>query len=481
MGTRLVDFFGSHKVSALIAPSLVVTVVIALAGCGSNGAGSGTTTPTPAAKTAVQVNIGDSPSDWMLAFSMNISSMALLGSNGSVTVVSSSVPIEMMHLMGTMQPLAMVNVPQGTYTGASITIGSATVMYMDPATKAPVQKTISSPITGTVTFSSPITVGSTPMAIGFDMDLATSVTADAGGNLSMNPVFHVTSGMQGAGNSGDPLNGGIQQMMGAVASASGSAFTMTSMQSAQTFTFAMNASTSFEGTSMSGMINGMLVIVDASLQADGSLMATHVQSMMSSGGFVGGGVITVVTGNPATSLTMVMQNGMGAGMMSTVLANGATVDMSGNTTFVIDKDNIDISGLPFIPAFDDNHIYAGQNVMPISSSGMMSGGMGGGMMGGNPLSGTITASDLVLVPQGVTGTAKVPITNGAATNFTLSLPAGSAFTTLTGATSVQVFQQSKTTVTATSPIAGGAPIHVFGLLFFDGGQWKIVAARMGAN
>ena len=31
---------------------------------------------------------------------MNISSMSLTGSNGSATVVSSSVPIEMMHLMG---------------------------------------------------------------------------------------------------------------------------------------------------------------------------------------------------------------------------------------------------------------------------------------------------------------------------------------------------------------------------------------------
>lgn len=53
--------------------------------------------------------------------------------------------MEMMHLMGMMQPIAMVNAPQGTYTGASITIASATVMYMDPNTKAPVQATISGP------------------------------------------------------------------------------------------------------------------------------------------------------------------------------------------------------------------------------------------------------------------------------------------------------------------------------------------------
>ena len=90
-------------------------------------------------------------------------------------------------------------------------------------------------------------------------------------------------------------------------------FTMTSMQAAHAFTFGMNSSTKFDGTTMSGMMNGMLVMVDASLQSDGSLMATHVQSMMSSGGVVGGGIITAVTGQPPTSLTMVMQNSEGSG------------------------------------------------------------------------------------------------------------------------------------------------------------------------
>ena len=143
--------------------------------------------------------------------------------------VSSSTPMEMMHLMGTMQPLAMVSASQGTYAGASITIGSATVMYMDPTTKAPVQATISGPINANVTFSSPITVGTTPMAMGFDLDLASSVTAGSGGNLSMNPVFHVSSGMQGSGDALDPTNGGIQQMMGTVSSVSGNSFVMTSL------------------------------------------------------------------------------------------------------------------------------------------------------------------------------------------------------------------------------------------------------------
>ncbi|MDE3163737.1 MAG: hypothetical protein KGL64_10805 [Acidobacteriota bacterium] len=451
-----------------------------LTACGGGSSATTNPNPTPAAKTAVQVNMGDAPADWMLAFSMNISSMSLTGSNGTVSAVSSTTPMEMMHLMGTMQPLAMVSAPQGTYTGASITIGSATVMYMDPTTKAPVQATIPGPIMGTVTFSSPITVGSTPMAMGFDLDLGSSVTMGSNGNLSMNPIFHVTSGMQGSGNPLDPSNGGIQQMMGALSSVSGSSITMTSMQAAQSFTFATNSSTVFDGTSMSSMTNGMLVMVDASLQADGTLMATKIQSMMNSGGVMGGGIITAVTGQPPTSLTMVMQNGAGSGMMSSDFAAGATIDLSGSTTYQIDEDGMDMVGLPFTPAFDDNHIYAGQSVMPISSSSMMSGGSGG-MMGGGSMGGTMTASTVELEPQGITGTASAAISSGATTSFTMTLPSDSAFTTLTGATSVKVFQQSSTTITGTSPIASGTSMHAFGLLFFDGGQWKMVASRMGAN
>ncbi|HET6208468.1 MAG TPA: DUF5666 domain-containing protein [Terracidiphilus sp.] len=469
----------------LVLSGLIPTLACAaaLTGCGGGAMSAGknpSPTPTPASKTVVQVEIGDSPADWMLAFSMNITTMSLTGSGSSATVVSASTPIEMMHLMGVMQPLAMISVPQGTYTGASITIGSATVMYIDPTTRSPMQKTISGPIAGSVTFSAPVTVGSTPMAMGFDLDLAASVTADTSGNLHMNPVFHVISGNQGSGSPMDFADGGIQQMMGAISSVSGSSFVMSSMQASQMFTFATNSSTAFDGGSMTSMQNGMLVMVDAMFQSDGSLMATRVQSMMNSGGMMGGGIVTAVSGQPATTLTLVLQNGAGTGMMGSDFGNGVTADLSASTTFTINDDNIDMAGLPFPPAFDSSHIYAGQNVMPISSSGMM-GGMGGGMMGGSSMAGTIMASRLVLMPQGLTGTVATAVASGATASFSLALPSDCAFTTMTGATSVTVFQQSATTVSGTSPIAAGSSAHAFGLLFYDSGQWKMVASRMNAN
>jgi hypothetical protein len=247
-----------------------------------------------------------------------------------------------------------------------------------------------------------------------------------------------------------------------------------------TYTFTTNSSTVFDGTSMSGMSSGMLAIVDATMQADGSLLATKVQSMMGSGGAMGGGIVTAVTGQPATQLTMVMQNGAGAGMMASDFAAGVTIDMNGSTTYQIDEDNMDMSGLPFTPMFDASHIYAGQSVMPISSGGMMS-GSGGGMMGGGSMAGTMTASNLELEPQGFSGTVATAISSNSATSFMLTLASDSAFTTMTGATSITVYQQTEATVAGTSPIASGFTVHAFGLLFFDGGQWKMVASRIGAE
>jgi hypothetical protein len=107
--------------------------------------------------------------------------------------------------------------------------------------------------------------------------------------------------------------------------------------------------------------------------------------------------------------------------------------------------------------------------------------MGGGMMGGSSMAGTMTASEVALEMQGMNGTTASAITSGATTSFTLTLASGSAFNSLTGATKVTIFQQAQTTVAGTSPIASGATVHAYGLLFYDAGQWKMVASRIGSN
>ena len=108
------------KRAALFAAALL------LSACGGGGSG-GVTNAAPSgaqpSTTTVQFNLGDDPADRLLAASVTINSMSLISAGGgSVTVMSTPRPMEMMRLMGTVAPLAMAGVPQGTYSGVTMTM-----------------------------------------------------------------------------------------------------------------------------------------------------------------------------------------------------------------------------------------------------------------------------------------------------------------------------------------------------------------------
>ncbi|HZC22987.1 MAG TPA: DUF5666 domain-containing protein [Candidatus Binatia bacterium] len=429
--------------------------------------------------TPLQVNIGDAPSDRLVAVSMTIGSMSLTKSGGgSISVVSSSTPVEMMHLMGTVDPISLMNVPQGTYSGATMSISSATVMYMDPTTMQLVQKSVSGPMNATVNFIPSLTVGTSPMVVNLDMNMASSVSIDQSGNVTMTPTMTASMNPCCTGNSQDPEYGGMEHMTGTVMNFAGSSFTMSMMQSSQNISVTTGSGTQFEGMGgMGGMSNGMILMVDAIMQNDGTFMAQKIQSIMPmSGSSMGAGLVTSVTGNPVTQLTLVMHEGTGNGMMGSQLAGTTTVNVSPTAVFGIDSDNVDMSNLPFAPTFDATTIFKGQRVEAVSSTGMMSGGGMGSMMGG----GTINASEIDLEEQGLSGTVSGYTGSGAPTTFTLTVPSDSAFTTLTGATAVTVLQQPGTELWGVTTITNGSTVHIRGLLFFDASTYKLVAGRIMA-
>src|SRR5581483_7198659 len=462
------------RLATYSACAALIMSFLLLLGCGGGTSSSQNPNPQPNT-TALQVNLGDAPSDRLVAVSMTIGSMTLTnGSGGTVTVVSSSTPVEMMHLMGTVEPISLMNVPRGTYSGATVNISSAMVLYMDPATMQLVQKSVSGPMTATVNFSPSLTVGTSPMVLNLDMSMASSVSIDNSGNVTMTPTMTASMNACCTGNSHDPQNGGMEHMTGTVMSFSGSSFMMSMMQSSQNISVTTGSSTQFEGMGgMGGMSNGMIVMVDATMQSDGTFMAQKVESMMSmSGGSMADGLVTSLSGSPVTQLTIGTMDGTGSGMMGSDLAGTLTVNVSPTAVFKIDSDNVDMSNLPFTPTFDGTTVFKGQRVEAVSSTGMMSGGGMGGMMGG----GTINASEIDLEQQGLSGTVS-GYAGAAPTTFTLTLPSDSAFTTLTGSTTVTVFQQAGTELWGMTTITNGSTLHVRGLLFFDAGTYKLVAGR----
>lgn len=459
----------------------IVLLLSWLTGCGGSNASnnqSNNQAPPPTQYQSVQVNVGDSPSDRVIAFSTNISSMVLNNSNGSTTpVASASVPLEMMRLAGTMQPLNVLSIPQGTYTGASVTLASMSVTFMDPGTRTILQKTIAGPITTNLPFSPNLSLGTTPMVLSFDMNMASSIAIDSSDNVTVTPTFQVVMNGVGAGNGHDPENGMMEHLIGSVASVSGSNFGFSMMQSAQALNFTTNGNTQFQNIGGMGMMsNGALVVVDAMLQADGTVQAQNVDWFAANGGVIGSGVVGSVTGSPVTQMGMVVQNGSGQGMMSSFFANNATVNLTGSTAFNIDTDGMDMSNLPFMPTFDAEHVYTGERVRCMSNGGMGSGGMGG--MGGGGMMGTMNANQCDLVQQGLTGTVSNYAASGGQATFTLTLSSDSYFAIMTGANTITVYQQPGTELYGITGISDGQTVLVRGLMFDDGGVFRMVARRI---
>lgn len=478
MKYRLNTFVG------LFAISSALLTVVSLTACGGSNSSNNNSNqaPPPAQYQSVQINVGDSPSDRVIAFSTNISSMMLNNSNGSsVPVVSTSIPMEMMRLAGTMQPLNVLSIPQGTYTGATVTMASMSVTFMDPNSRTVLQKTIAGPITANIPFGSSMTLGSTPIVVSFDMDMANSIAIDSSDNVNVTPTFHMTMNNAGSGNGHDPENGMMEHMIGSVASVSGSSFGLTMMQSAQTMNFTTNGNTQFQNISGMGMMSGgALMMVDAMLQSDGSIQAQKVDWFMGNGGAMMEGVVGEVTGSPAAQMGMVVQNGSGQGMMSSFFSNNATVNITGSTSFNMDTDGMDMSNLPFTPMFDADHMYPGERVRCVSNGGMGSGGMGGGMggMGGGGMMGTMNATECDLVQQGLTGTVSNYSASGGQATFSLTLSSDSYFAIMTGANTITVYQQPATELYGINSISNGQTVLVRGLIFDDGGVFRMVARRI---
>ncbi len=208
------NFYPSYSRSSHLSVVLLGSALsVLLTACA--GGGSSSTVPTPTANsTTVQVNMGDAPAEWLLAFSMNVSSMSLTRSDGSVTVINTGTPIEMIHRLGTMEPVALVAAPQGAYTGASLTVASCSFTYLDPETRKQVQKSINGPTTVSIPFGSSITVGTTPLAFNFDLDIEHSLTMDGSGAFQFSPQFHTSTGALGGGGNGSGSGGSVNARYG---------------------------------------------------------------------------------------------------------------------------------------------------------------------------------------------------------------------------------------------------------------------------
>lgn len=451
----------------------VVVGALVVAGCGG-GTSVADSNPRPAT-TAVQVNLGDDPADRLLAINVVVDSFALRNaSGGTVPVLPAAVNMELMHLQGTVRPLTVANLPQGTYSAATMTLAAATVTFVDPATGQLVQRSMPGPMTAHVDFAPHLSVGSAPMVVNVDMDMTRSVTIDGNGSLSMAPSLtaHWRSATAG---SRDPEAGGFGHMTGVLGSIAGPSLTMSMLQGLASPSLMTHAGTEFVGVGGIGAMHaGALVAVDGSLQADGTWLAHRVRSLMAAPGAMAMGIVADMTSSPPTQLTLAVHDGAGLGMNPAHMAGTSTVEIGSTTQFEFESYGVDLDSLPFTPQFDGASLRKGQRVAAFSSGSARQGGGMHGMMGGS----TLTASQVQLVQQALRGTVSGYTAKDGRASFTLTVAADSAFAVLSGTRDVIVYQQPGTRTVNLQSVANGFTPIVRGLLFYDAGTFRLVASRI---
>lgn len=405
------------------------------------------------------INFGDAVNDQIVKFELTINAVTLTGSGGTSNtgnLLPKPTEVEFVHEAGTFEPLAVVNIPVGTYSGATLMVSNPEVVVVNSGVPTKVQATLISSMV-TVTFSPSITISNSSFSvINFDLDLARSVTLNGNPvtSATVNPTFTTTTSTVANEDDQDDDNGKIEDVHGKVTDIKAPNFTIQTRQS--TITFATDNNTRFEGvSSLSQLKVGDMVEVDGVTRSDGTKLATKVEvEEEANEAQEVEGVITAVKGSPATQITIAHQ------VDSDDTPNPPlTVDVAinSNTQFLVRADKLNLGTTP---AFDASHIGKGQRVEVDTA---------------NSSTTPIVADKIKLREQALIGTVAAsppPSSSG----FTLNISPTSAFGSLTGQTAVAVTIVSGT-VQKVTPMAG-ATVRVRGLVFVNGSIYTMIAARI---
>jgi Domain of unknown function (DUF5666) len=467
----------------MLAVSVMIGALMLLAACGGNSSSSPTPTPTPRptpSTVVTQIRIGDAPADRVIAFELTIASPVVLtpsagGSAANLTVGTNR--LELTHMSGKLEPLSVVNFPQESYSSAAITITNPEMTFLNGSgTPTTIQGSASQTVT--VNFNPALSIGSSPVVINVDLNIANSIATDQAGNITgfsfSGSSFNISTKAVAAQAQQEDDDGEIESVTGLVTSVSGNNFTMKAGPSGAQLTFTTDATTqSSDGlTNVNSTLN-QIVDVEGVTRSDGTLFAKEVEGIENQNGAETEGLVTSVTGNPATSLTFTAQDGMGMGMDNIKVGATFTVDVTGvqGSHYRVDQGNLDFSGLQ-VPGtsfpFDETTIHAGQRV-EVESVNMMP-----------AMSGTIVSEKIKLEQQAVSGTvSNFAAGSGGTSTFDLNLPSdGSSYlTVLSREVVVHVFQQPGTN-NKFGTISNGSTVRVRGLLFWTGTTYNIIARRI---
>lgn len=317
---------------------------LVMSGCGTSA--SSTTTAaaaTPQMQTSPAFVIGtDAPLPSVTSFAVQLQSIdAMTASGGSVPLLSGSPTVDFARFNGLQTLLDMNDVPVGTYTSVAITLGPATIGYLNTsAGAAPTTQTepaVLSQSTVTVTLATPLVVAQTgPVGLRMDFDLHKSIQVGSNGQITGNvtPTFDLSAVMP------TDTGGYVDEFDAAVVSVNANAQTFVVQgPHGHDYTVQVNGQTDWDnGESLSMLTTSSIVEISGVMdKADSTLDADDI-GILSRDGFYAGGLLTSVQPSTgmATSFQMYVRGTLPTGT-GVGLGQIAQVDLTGSEKFSIHR------------------------------------------------------------------------------------------------------------------------------------------------
>jgi hypothetical protein len=392
---------GKHLPIAIVS---FAAVALFVAGCGSGStANSSSGGTTPAATGSSFVMGTDAPPIVanVTSFTVPVESVtATDADNNTVQLLSGSPSVDFARFNGLQTLLDMNDVQVGTYTSISITLGAATVGYLNvPASGAPTISTApvaypnaASTYTYTETLATPLVIaqGAAPVGLRVDFDLRKSIVLesgsilDANGNVDVTPTFDISTVKN------SDAGGYIDTLVAGVVSVGTQSFVVQGPHG-ENFTIDVSGTTEWEnGESISNLTTSSIVEVSGKLDAADQTLDADDVAILSQDGFYAAGQVTYVAqaaSQPATSFDLYVR-----GLLPTdtglALGDIATVDLSNDPKFFIYWMHNPLTEL----LFNSSQMMPGQHVSI------------GGPASGAASASDVTAKRVVLRQWGFNGT-----------------------------------------------------------------------------
>jgi hypothetical protein len=441
--------------------SLTIIAILCV-GCGTSATN---TVTNPQTQTAPAFVIGtDAPLPSVTSFSVQLMSIDAITADGtSVPLLSGTPTVDFARFNGLQTLIDMNDVPVGTYTGITVTLGPATLGYLNVvAGVAPTIQTEDATLSTTTitkTLATPLVVAATePVGLHFDFDLRKSIQVDSTGQITGNvtPTFNL--------NVVRPSDSGayIDEFDAAVVSVNTTAqsFVIQGPHGRQ-FTVDVNGQTEWDNNeSISSLTSSSIVQLSGILDRTDATIDADDVSILSQNGFYATGLMTFVnpSSGPASSFDLYVR-GLLPSTTGLTLGDIAQVDLNGSENFFIHRMHDPLTEY----LFNSSTLLAGQHVA-----------IGGPATGAtNPQD--VTVKRVVLRDRGYNATVVPGSINPSTNSFQIQV---NDFAGLLIPETVTVYCDSMTTfrdsLVSLSDVQSGANIRVVGLFLKDPSSGKAI-------